>query len=332
VKILVVSTYPPRHCGIGAYAHAHVQVLRNRGHRVVVLSPPDGQGDILTRFSGGQPFFTVARLAPRFDRVLIHFEPGLYSRPRAPISKVMAALGLLWLVLKRPDSEILIHEAPAPTRMWRPDHLLLRPVFTRAHLLFHSQTELEALERAYRIRVDGLLVPHSDGVQIHERVSRAEARSGLGIDLHENVLLCAGFLHRWKGFDRAIRAFEKASYPGRLFVVGSVRVATPANLSYARELRELCEATPKVTLIEGYISDNEFDMWIQAADTLLLPYRRAWSSGALARAHELGTPAIVSAVGGLAEQADPGDFVFETDEQLADLMKPQGAPVPGRGA
>lgn len=55
-------------------------------------------------------------------------------------------------------------------------------------------------------------------------------------------------------------------------------------------------ATSSVTLIEEYVSDEDFDMWIVAADVLLLPYRRAWSSGALARARLLGTRSIVSSV------------------------------------
>jgi hypothetical protein len=48
---------------------------------------------------------------------------------------------------------------------------------------------------------------------------------------------------------------------------------------------------------------------------------RAWSSGALARAQKLGTPAFVAAVGGLAEQAGPGDAVFRNDGELVGLLQ-----------
>jgi hypothetical protein len=47
-----------------------------------------------------------------------------------------------------------------------------------------------------------------------------------------------------------------------------------------------------------------------------VPYRRAFSSGVLARAHALGRPAVVSAVGGLAEQAGPTDDVVGDDREL----------------
>jgi glycosyltransferase involved in cell wall biosynthesis len=99
-------------------------------------------------------------------------------------------------------------------------------------------------------------------------------------------------------------------------IVGSVRDATPENLAYAEELRELAERTEGVTLVERFQSDEDFDAWVSAADHLVLPYTRAWSSGALARARTLGTPAIVSAVGGLVEQAGPEDELVRSDDEL----------------
>jgi len=322
VRILVISSYPPRHCGIGSYAAADVERLRSEGHEVVVLSPPDGNGDVKIPFFGGRPFLAAARLAQGFDRVLVHFEPGLYYRRRAPLSKVMSSLGLWWLTRRRPGTEVLVHEAASrPHLLWRPDHVLLRSAFARANLLFHSDPEREALERAYRLRVEGTVVPHTDGVRIARRVARSEARSMLGVEPDGCLFLCAGFLHPTKGFERAVKAFQKAGSSGRLVLVGSVRQPTPEALSYVRALRELCERTPGVTLIEGYVSDEGFDTWIAAADVLVLPYRRAWSSGALARSQKLGTPAFVAAVGGMEEQAGPEDAVFRTDDELVQLLR-----------
>ena len=134
--------------------------------------------------------------------------------------------------------------------------------------------------------------------------------------LTEPLLVCAGFLHPWKGFDRAVRAFAASEGPGRLVIVGSVRDAVPANIDYAAELRRLVDATDGVTLLEAFQSDEDFDAWVSAADRLILPYTRAWSSGALARARLLGTPAIVSAVGGLVEQVGPEDEVVRSDDEL----------------
>jgi glycosyltransferase involved in cell wall biosynthesis len=77
----------------------------------------------------------------------------------------------------------------------------------------------------------------------------------------------------------------------------------------------------------------EFDLWITAADAVVLPYRRSWSSGALARAQALGTPVIVTAVGGLAEQASSRDVVVHDDKGLRAaveaIVSPRASEVPG---
>jgi hypothetical protein len=76
-----------------------------------------------------------------------------------------------------------------------------------------------------------------------------------------------------------------------------------------------------VELVEDYVSDEDFDAWIAAADRVVLPYVASWSSGVLARARVIGTPAIVSAAGGLPEQAGPHDAVFHDDDELTALLR-----------
>jgi glycosyltransferase involved in cell wall biosynthesis len=292
---------------------------------VIVVSPLDGEGDIRVSFTGGRAFREARRLGRDADRIVIHFQPALYYRrgAAAALSKIRTSLSLLSLVRTREGVEILVHEAtPSPPR-WRPDHLLIGLAFARAQLIFHTDTERRALERDYGIRVDARLVDHSEGVSTHRPLSKDEARRRLGLDVDPRrlLLVCAGFLHPWKGYERAVRAFAEAGSPGQLMIVGSVREPSPANLAYAADLRRMVMQTEGVSLVEGFQKDEDFDRWIIAADRLLLPYRRAWSSGALARAKVLGTPAIVSAVGGLVEQAGTHDAVFDSDDGLVRLLR-----------
>jgi len=315
-RILVVSAYPPRHCGIGAYARAQVERLRAEGHDVQVLSPPDGDGDVRVPFTAGRPFLAAARTGGTFDRIIVHYEPGLYVRRRAPISKMAAALSLLWLVTRRRQTEILVHEAQ-PARWWRPDDLLMAAALRAAPVaLFHTSLEQEAFRKAFRFRGRVRLVPHTDGVAVSGPRSRREARRHLRIAEDEVLLVCPGFLHPDKGFERAVRAFRPGR-KGRLSIVGSVRDPSPSNLRYADRLRRLAERTPGVELVDSFVDDDAFDAWIAAADAVILPYRRSWSSGVLARAQAIGTPAIVTAVGGLPEQASAADVVVRTDDELA---------------
>jgi glycosyltransferase involved in cell wall biosynthesis len=312
-RVLVVGPYPPRRCGIGAYSFALVERLRERGDEVTLITPPDGDGDLRVRFQDGRPFRAAAKMAPAYDRVLIHFQPALYFKPRAPISKIRTSMALLRLCRDHPGTEILVHEADPPIR-WRPDYILLRRAFRAAPLLlFHTEREHEQLERAYRTPVSAKLVDHRDGIALRARPSREEARKLLDLPADERIFVSPGFIHPDKGLERAIDAVRRTG-AGRLYVVGSVKDATPKNLAYAKGLRE--KGGDGVTLVERFLEEAELDAWTAAADALILPYRRSWSSGALARAQSLGTPAIVTAVGGLPEQASDRDVVVGSDREL----------------
>jgi len=327
----MVSAYPPRRCGVGSYAKASVERMREEGDQVVVLSPPDGEGDVRVPFGRGRPFLRAARMGPGFDLVQVQYQPSLYDRPGLSPSKVLTALSLLWLVRKRKQTEIVVHEAGRP-KWWRPDHFLLHRVFARARLAFHTDAERRRLENDWRVRTRFRLIDHAGGVRIATRLAREEARDRLSIGDHEILFLCAGFLHPDKAFERAVEAWNRAGMPGRMVIVGSVRDATPTNLAYRELLRDLVAGVDRLQLIEEYVSDDDFDAWIAAADLLILPYRRSWSSGALARAQVLGTPAAVSDVGGLEEQAGPNDVVVHTAQDLVDAIMQTAAGSPAHEA
>jgi glycosyltransferase involved in cell wall biosynthesis len=326
VRVLVVSSYPPRHCGIGAYARDQVERLRAEGNQVTVLTAADGEGDLTSPLLGGRAFLEAARIGGRFDRIVVHFQPALYYRPRQPVSKVLTSLGLLLLAMVRGRTlDIVVHEADPPKR-WRPDYALLRLAFRVAgRISFHTDAERAALERAYRLKVHAELIPHTVAARSH--ATRQEARGRLGLEASGGpILLCAGFFQPSKGFDRAVDAFDSSGpNGGRLYIVGSVRDPSAENLAFARSLSDRADAASGVTLIDRFVSDEELDLWMAAADRIVIPYRRSWSSGILARAHALGTPAIVSAVGGLAEQANEHDVVVHDDAELAAAMRAAAA-------
>lgn len=326
-RVLVVGPYPPRRCGIGAYAFALAERLRERGDEVTVLTPPDGEGDVRVPFEGGRPFRAAGRLGPGYDRILVHFQPALYFRPKAPVSKVRTALALLRLCRDHRGTEILVHEADPPIR-WRPDYVLLRRAFRAAPaLLFHTERERRQLEEAYGIRVQARIVDHREGIPVRSHPTREEARRRLDVPPDARVFVSPGFLHPDKGLERAIEAIRRTG-AGRLYVVGSVKDATPRNMAYAKALRE--RSGEDVQFVERFLEEAELDAWTVAADAIVLPYRRSWSSGALARAQALGTPAIVTAVGGLPEQASDRDVVVRNDRELDEALL--RVPVAGKSS
>ncbi|MCX9076960.1 MAG: glycosyltransferase, partial [Candidatus Methanoperedens sp.] len=181
-----------------------------------------------------------------------------------------------------------------------------------------------------RDRID--VVAHHADFSARTDISREEARASLGIPTDRFVFLSIGFIQPHKGFDRAIRAFAHVPGGCELYIVGSVRTEDDDCSTHLADLEIAARSTEGVHLRVGYVSDEEFDRWIVAADVLVLPYRTIWTSGVLARSALYGRPVIATRVGSLEGQGEMlDDVVFvDDDEGLAEAMMEAAGQASGR--
>jgi glycosyltransferase involved in cell wall biosynthesis len=341
-RILMVAPYPPQRDGIAAYAVQEARRLLLEGHHLEVLSPGPSAAHHHLDLKGPRGGLALAKRVRDYDRLLVQFHPDLfYDVPSSAggHAATSAALGLAFRLAR--STEVRVHEvdytlgrAPAPVgpaavAMWRGvDHLVL-----------HTAAERGAFLDAFRVdpgRVD--VADHGGSFVRRTTLDRADARRRLGIDPDAFVFLSIGFIQPHKGFDRAIEAFAALHEAGlgapraRLDIVGSVRVEEPDYVSHLDRLRELAAATPGVTIHSGYVSDELFDVWLVAADLVVLPYRRIWSSGVLERAELYDRRVVATRVGGLADQAPAGTVLVDDDDALVAAMRAAVDPDVGASA
>jgi glycosyltransferase involved in cell wall biosynthesis len=330
MNVLVVSSYPPMPCGIGAYAAQQVEALRRGGDAVDVLSPLEGEGDLHANLFGcARPARLLTRLWA-YDRVWVHYTPGFFYRPDSAFNRMMTSLGWLAVALvARRRLRFIIHEtdyevdAPMEERSAR--RRIDRWIWRLAGgVAFHSERERDAFLRRFDLRAHPKweIVEHGRHFAPRCAMNREEARRSLGIPAESTVFLCIGFIQPHKGFDRAAQAMASVdSLDARLYVVGSVRLDWAPAREFAVELHRRAARDRRCVFIETYVTDELFDAWIVAADCVVIPYRKIWSSGVAARAAMLGRPVIASAAGGLSEQLPEGSRVFQSDEELAEAMR-----------
>jgi len=181
------------------------------------------------------------------------------------------------------------------------------------------------MEESVGVRLDDARVeirPHGAFFSKYSDVGMEESRRSLGIDPTDTVFLCIGFLGETKAFHRAIEAFRSVGDAGaRLYIVGSALYDSETARAYVDRLRALAESVPRVTLVEQFVSDEEFDTWISACSYLVTPYEKAFSSGVIERAKLFEKPVISSEIGGLPQQLSPRDKTFRTDTELAEILR-----------
>ena len=327
MKILMVSPYPPAPDGIASYAVQAVAALLAQGHEVEVLSPGPSAAHHHLDLVGPRGALALAKRVRSYDRVIVQFHPEFFF-PLPPTPKAWALTSAALTVAFRAAKQVhvVVHEIDYRIGRGRgPLPLASRALWRSVdQVLVHTEGERADFIAAFGLAAERVqLLPHGGDFTPRTGHDQASARRSLGLPAEGHVFVSIGFIQRHKGFDRGVRAFnglDPAHH--RMVVVGSARLEDEATAAYVTELTELAEQVPGAEVHVEYVSDELFDRWLVAADTVVLPYRSIWSSSVLERAALYDRNVIVTNVGGLAEQAgDRGVTVVSDDQQLATAMR-----------
>lgn len=138
----------------------------------------------------------------------------------------------------------------------------------------------------------------------HFAIPREEARRRLGIS--GRMLLFFGFIRHYKGLDVAIKAFSRLGKDLDDVTFWIAGEFWEGEERYRRLVDEL-DLGKRIRIESGYLSDEDLALRISAADGVLLPYRSATGSGALATAYALNRPVVATRSGCLTEMVIPGE-------------------------
>lgn len=190
-------------------------------------------------------------------------------KSNAPLHK--GIFGLLWrwysaLFLKMTDGVTLLSETHRPIVLKRRPYLHGRPFALIPH-------------------------PHFKGVYPNT-VSKADARAELKLDDKATVLLLLGNLRPYKNAEGLIEAFRATTDPSlRLVIAGD-----PDGPAYIAELEALAGTDPRISFHFGFVADDRLQVFLNAADCVVIPFRNATNSGSVALALSFAKPVAVPAI------------------------------------
>lgn len=167
--------------------------------------------------------------------------------------------------------------------------------------IVHSNQDAEDLKRLVRepLFIHGVHPAYNQFKKMD--IPREEARRILGIPGDTEMLLFFGYIREYKGLKHLIRALPaiRGKRPkAHLFVVGDFWENNREE--YEQLIRETGEEDA-LTLVDGYLPDDEVEPYFAAADLCVLPYESATQSGVIQIAYSFGLPVIATEVGGLPE-------------------------------
>jgi glycosyltransferase involved in cell wall biosynthesis len=197
------------------------------------------------------------------------------------------------------------------------------------HLFVHTRKMKDELVQDFGVHEDAVtIVNHPINTAFpNTALTPAEARRRLAIPENAKVLLFFGRISPYKGLEYLVTAFQelvKADPEFRLIIAGQPKKGNEGYLAgiYAG----VREADRQRIILRGeFIPDSDIELYMKAADVLVLPYTDIAQSGVLFLAHTFGLPVVAADVGAFRETVieEKTGFLF-TPQDPGDLVKALG--------
>ncbi len=285
LRVGIVSTYPPIHCGVGEYSRLLLVAMKGRepGLEALVAAEKgvgegyydrDSGARVVPAFEAGEPasfggILDVLQEAGGVDVLHIQHEYGIYGRGDAILERALEAKSerLTKIVV------FTLHTVYHPLASGSGEVGFQDAVVSEADaVIVHSplqEFELHAQFGGYPSNLTR--IPHGTSVNPFLSTPRARLAGELGLGeevLGKFVVSLLGFLRPDKGLDTLLESLELLHEGRRLAVIvgGEVRDA-----SLAKRMEEA--GREGLVFLPRYLSTREILMLAALSDAIVLPYR-----------------------------------------------------------
>jgi beta-1,4-mannosyltransferase len=231
--------------------------------------------------------------------------------------------------------DVLIVKASGCRLVWtlhnEVPHDAKRPGFFRAlqrtlsrlvdAVIVHSQTALDVLRPQLGPRAgDSVVIPHAHYRDVYgPLVSKQEARRALNLPSRERLLLYFGLIYPYKGVEDLLQAWRQLGVErgsAQLLIVGS-----PESTSYGERIVSQASDLPNLILRLQFVPAEQVNLYLSAADCMVLPFRKILTSGSLTLASSYSVPVVVPDFAAVREEIAPDEGRFFTPKDVPDLCR-----------
>ena len=340
----MVSSWPPRHCGIATYSQDLVRALRKEGHEVHIVTFKDGgrkgekfvhpvisirRNRELKKAGWDQKLFkTIARIEP--DVVHFQHEYGLYIYEDDHSSGLLRSF-FKWKVESEIPIIVTYHSVYTVLDRVEAIYMDVALRLTNAGIVHEEYQKSYLPINIGRVADNVYVIPHG----AKDVVPYKEAKEDYGLK-GKKVVGLIGWWEPNKGFERVVKIWPKirraVGAKAMLVVAGDARPGSSSGQIYKPKLLRAIErskAKKSIKVITGSFTPEEYDRVLSTFDLMVLPYSRASQSGNLAHSFALGVPCVATAMEGLKAEIEsskagltvPPEDDVELMHAIAHIMK-----------
>ena len=248
--------------------------------------------------------------------VHIHWLPKFSAGVLGWLRLVLYVSKLWFLRLFRVRIVWTAHNLYSHEAQWRgKERFLTRAIIRVAHaVIVHSPAAISIIANEFKVRDTAkfCVIWHGNYIGTYPNtISREEARAQLIIAQDHLVYLFLGFIRPYKGVSELVSAFKHVTNPAaRLLIVGR-----PLNELTLSELNKLIQGDTRITIKPEFVEDDRLQIYLNAADVAVYPYKDVLTSGAVVLGMSFGKACIAPKVGCIPDYLDSkGAFLYSADD------------------
>lgn len=184
-------------------------------------------------------------------------------------------------------------------------------------IVVHSPAARDLLTRELFVRRSTSIhtIPHGNYIASYpNQLTQAAARARLGIDVDAPVFLFFGHLRGYKGLDHLIAAFKTLAAEQAVLIIAG----QPGLPETVDALQRDIGSDGRIRLRPAFVPTEEVQLYFNAADVVVLPYRQVLTSGGVVLAMSFGKACVAPRIGSIPDVLDErGGFIYDARDPVA---------------
>lgn len=186
-------------------------------------------------------------------------------------------------------------------------------------LIVHCPSAKIEVEKTYGKHSPIVTIPHGNYIgQYKNAMTDLQTRHKLKLGAGDIIFLYFGQIRPYKGVLELIDTFKKLKCEkAKLLIVGK-----PLNGEIAAEVLNSSRDDERIKNILEFVPDDDVQIYMNATDVVILPYKNLLTSGVAMLAMSFGKPIIAPNIKCIADTLDnEGSFLYSKDDELSGMIQ-----------
>ena len=174
-------------------------------------------------------------------------------------------------------------------------------------LIVHSDYSAKLVRERYGFKRGIVTLRHPSFIDCYPNdIAPPVARARLQLAATTTVYLFLGHIKPYKGVESLIETFKGIDARDTALLI----VGKPFDAETAARIRSMAADDPRIRLDLKYVSEEDVQIYMQASDVVVFPFRKMHTSGSVLLAMSFGKAVVVPAMAAIPEYVDDGCAVL----------------------